>query len=125
MSQEMHSDTSSLSMDKMKWVMVAICMIAAIIASFYCKQNVIRWGILIAASIVSLGLASQTLSGRQFKHFCIDARVELRKVVWPTRGETIRAASLILGMVFVAGFVLWAVDNIIWRIVAWVTGFRA
>jgi len=113
-------------MDKVKWIFAVVLLITAIVASYYYQRPAgLRWGILIVGIGASLGLAAYTPRGRQLLRFCIEARAELRKVVWPTREETIRATFLILGMIFLSAILLWAVDSMVWRIVAWVTGFKA
>jgi len=126
MSQNMQSGSSSVLMDKVKWIFAVVLLITAIVASYYYQRPAgLRWGILIVGIGASLGLAAYTPRGRQLLRFCIEARAELRKVVWPTREETIRATFLILGMIFLSAILLWAVDSMVWRIVAWVTGFKA
>lgn len=58
-----------------------------------------------------------TTQGREFVAFAREAKSELLKVVWPTRQETIQTTSIVMIMVVVAGFVLWAVDvGMMWLI---------
>jgi len=126
MSQSMQSGSSSAWMDKIKWMFAVALLVAAIVASCLLTHPIgIRWGVLLIGVAGSFGLAKYTEKGRLVWNFCKEARAELRKVVWPTREETMRATFLILGMILVATLLLWTVDSIIWRIVAWVTGFRA
>jgi preprotein translocase subunit SecE len=49
-----------------------------------------------------------------------DSLVELRKVVWPTKQETIHSTIAVLAMVFIMGLVLWSIDAVLVRVVAWV-----
>jgi len=42
--------------------------------------------------------------------FALEAKQEVRKVVWPTREETIRTTLLVFGMVFIVGLLLWLLD---------------
>ena len=39
--------------------------------------------------------------------------MELRKVVWPTRDETVKTTAVVAALVFVAAIVLWAMDSIL------------
>jgi preprotein translocase subunit SecE len=58
-----------------------------------------------------------TTQGREFMTFAIEAKLELQKVVWPTRQETIQTTGIVMVMVVVMGFVLWAVDvGMMWLI---------
>ena len=55
--------------------------------------------------------------------FIQEARIEVRKVVWPTRAETIQSTLAVLGMVVVMGLILWAIDSGLLRLVLWLTGY--
>jgi preprotein translocase subunit SecE len=66
-------------------------------------------------SVLALGYF--TTQGQEFVIFASEAKLELQKVVWPTRQETIQTTSIVMIMVVVAGFVLWAVDvGMMWLI---------
>jgi preprotein translocase subunit SecE len=55
--------------------------------------------------------------GRQVIQFVSDARVELRKVVWPSRRETGMTTLVVFGFVIIAGVFFWFVDLLL----AWAT----
>jgi preprotein translocase subunit SecE len=76
-------------------------------------------GFLLSASI-AVFLFSRTTAGRRFWAYWQDSVVELRKVVWPTKQETIHSTVAVLAMVFVMGLVLWSIDAVLVRIVAWI-----
>jgi preprotein translocase subunit SecE len=42
--------------------------------------------------------------------FALDSRVELRKIVWPNREETLRTTAIVFVFVGVAGVFFWLVD---------------
>jgi preprotein translocase subunit SecE len=42
-----------------------------------------------------------------------DARTELRKVVWPTRNETLQTTLIIIGVVTVTAIMLWMLDGLL------------
>jgi len=48
--------------------------------------------------------------GRAFWQFMLDARLELRKVVWPSRQETATTTAVVFGFVIIAGLFFWALD---------------
>ena len=48
--------------------------------------------------------------GRDFWKFCVDSRVELRKIVWPTRKETGLTTAVVFGFVIVAAIFFWLLD---------------
>lgn len=67
--------------------------------------------------VVALSLAFFTKQGKQFFSFSNDAITELKKVVWPSRQETVQTTSIVMLMVSLTGFVLWGVDSMMmWAI---------
>ena len=48
--------------------------------------------------------------GDQFIHFLKETRIELRKVVWPTRQETIKTTGIIMVAVVIVAIFLWIID---------------
>ena len=62
--------------------------------------------------VFGLALAFFTKKGRAVFVFAKEAKIELDKVVWPTRQETVQTTSIVMLMVGVAGFVLWGIDSI-------------
>ena len=48
--------------------------------------------------------------GDRFVHFLKETRIELRKVVWPTREETIKTTGIIMVAVVIVAIFLWIVD---------------
>ena len=67
---------------------------------------------------------SQTSKGLQLWSFIKGARIELRKVVWPTRQETIQTTLVVVAMVVVAALILWGIDTLFFWLVGWLTGQR-
>jgi len=55
--------------------------------------------------------------------FVRGAQAELRKVVWPTKQETVQSTLVVIAMVTVMGLVLWGFDALLLRVVAWLTGY--
>ncbi len=72
--------------------------------------------------IVALLIAAQTTRGRTTLAFIRDARIEVRKVVWPTRAETIQTTMIVMLMVFVVGIVLWIMDTFLLWAIKFLTG---
>jgi len=75
---------------------------------------------LLAAAGLSIVLIANTKFGRRAWAYWQDSIIELRKVVWPTKQETIHSTIAVLAMVFVMGLVLWSIDAVLVRVVAWI-----
>jgi preprotein translocase subunit SecE len=60
--------------------------------------------------------------GRSLWGFILESRIEVRKVVWPSRDETTRTTLLVFAMVFVVGLILWVLDMFLFWGVRLLTG---
>jgi preprotein translocase subunit SecE len=65
---------------------------------------------LLACALLAVAVALRTEKGRSVSAFFHDAQVEVRKVVWPTREETLQTTGLVIIMVVVSALVMWALD---------------
>ena len=70
----------------------------------------VRVGVILACIVVALGLLYATHQGKGFVLLLQDARIELRRVTWPTKQETITTSWQVLLVVIVASLVLWCFD---------------
>src|SRR5262249_38093150 len=72
-----------------------------------------RW--LAVAAGLALGLVVFMWSryGRGFWQFVLDSRIELRKIVWPNRQETLQTTLVVFAFVAVAGLFFWIVDLVL------------
>jgi len=68
---------------------------------------------LLATVGLSLFIVSQTAKGRVAVSYIKDTNVEVRKVVWPTRQETIQTTMIVIIMVIIAALILWAFDSML------------
>lgn len=101
--------------DKIKLVAAALIVAVAVAAYYYYSDvsSLYRFIGVLAALAVAVAIAVQTVPGRTAVGFLGEARNEVRKVVWPTRKETINTTLIVLAMVFVVGLFLFIVDWIL------------
>ncbi|QRN04851.1 preprotein translocase subunit SecE [Legionella sp. MW5194] len=86
--------------------------------SYSAPVKIIIWiGWLVGCAI----LAFFTNKGQQVFEFANEAKVELQKVVWPSRQETVQTTSIVMIMVAVTGFILWGVDSAMMWVIAKIT----
>ncbi len=92
---------------------VAILIVIAGVAGYYVLAGWpawLRW----TAVAASLALAALVLAfsyyGREFRQFVELARIELRKIVWPSRQETGMTTLVVFIFVVVAGIFFWLLD---------------
>ena len=110
--------------DKIK-LAVAFLMVALGIAGFYLLSDsptVVR----VLSVLGGLGLAAVvaylTVPGKAFYAFSQESVAEARKVVWPTRKETVQMTGIVILFVLVMAIFLWLVDSGLFWLVKLVMG---
>ena len=115
-----------LTIDRLK-LGLAVILVALGIGAFYylgAQALWVRYLIFAAALGASVATAAQTNPGRGAWSFAKEARIELRKVVWPTRKETIQMTLVVILMVVLVAAFLGLVDWALIKILQALTGQR-
>ncbi|MDD5277995.1 MAG: preprotein translocase subunit SecE [Methylovulum sp.] len=110
--------------DVVKQVFSVIFIIAGIAAFYYFSDIQLLYrvlGLLLVVLLVTVMLLT-TQFGQSVWGFVIESRQEVRKIVWPTREETVRTTLLVFAMVFIVGLVLWLLDMFLFWGVRLLTG---
>jgi preprotein translocase subunit SecE len=118
------AEAGSSGLDTTKLVMsVALVVIGIWAFYFFAGYSLLLRviGLLVLAGGAA-AIALTTHPGRQLWRFAIDARMEVRKVVWPTRQETIQTTLIVMVMVFLLGLLLWLFDMVLMSILRFLTG---
>ena len=102
-------------LDGIKWF-AALALLAGALAGFYMFADyslLLRVAALVLAGGVALGILTQTEKGSVAWGVVRDARGEVRKVVWPTRKETVQTTAVVIAMVSLVAIILWALDGLL------------
>ena len=106
-------------------LVLAIAIIGAGIGGFYFFEEyplVLRVLGFLALTGAGIFVGLQTERGRAIREFFLESRTEVRKVVWPSRQETVQTTLIVFAVVIVMGIFLWLVDMVLLEIVRAVTG---
>ncbi len=105
-------ETASVKLDTFKLGLALLIAIAALVGFyFYADQSLLYRVIgLLAGAGISVAIALQTEKGRQIWGYFQDAQIEVRKVVWPTRQETVQTTLIVILMVILVAIILWLLD---------------
>ena len=98
--------------DKIRLV-VSFLLVAAGVVGFYALQEgaaVVRVLSVLLGVAAAAGVFWTTVSGKQFFGFAKDSVAESKRVVWPSRKETIQTTGVVLLFAVVMALFLWAVD---------------
>ncbi len=126
MALKMVEDQHETKHDWLKWLVAVALLIAGLIANYHYNYQpwplrLLGWLFLLA---VITAVVLQTYQGKQALIFARESRMELRKVVWPTRQETVQTTLVVAAMVIVLALVLWGIDSFLMWLIGWLTGQR-
>jgi preprotein translocase subunit SecE len=111
-------------LDTVKLV-VAVGLVVAGVAGFYLLADQpiwLRWIGVLAGLVLGGLVALQSAQGRDFSQFVQTARIELRKVVWPNRQETLQTTVVVFFMVILLAVFFWVLDTALGSLTRWLTG---
>jgi preprotein translocase subunit SecE len=118
------TEESGSGLDTAK-LLVVVALLVAGVYGFYSFADQALWVRLIGLLVVvgaAVFVALQTAVGRSIWQFATDSRTEVRKVVWPTRQETLQTLLIITVAVLLTALFLWLVDSLLFSIVRYLTG---
>ena len=101
-------------------IKIAIAALIAVggLAAFYWlgdRPTVIRLAVLLGAFAVAVVVMWFSATGRTFLGFARESWEEAKRVVWPTRKETLQTTGVVFAFVFVMAIFLWMVDaGLLW-----------
>jgi preprotein translocase subunit SecE len=99
--------------DKIKLALGVVLAGAGIWAYYYLAESalVLRILALLAGFAAGIAVAWFSAPGREFGVFAGEAVAEVKKVVWPTRKETIQTTAAVFAFVVVMALFLWITDK--------------
>jgi preprotein translocase subunit SecE len=113
--------------DKIK-IGIALLLLAAGIAGFYVLSDqamILRILCIFAGIGASVAVASFTVPGQQFFDFSRESINETRKVVWPTKKETLQTTGVVSLFVLAMAIMLWVTDKSLeWLLYDLVLGWK-
>lgn len=120
-------ETVNTGADKAK-LAAAVALVITSVAGFYLlgKQGpIVQWAALLVGLVVAAAVFLVSESGRQFVAFARDAWREVKKVVWPTRKETVQMTAYVFAFVVIMALFLWLTDKTLeWVFYDLILGWR-
>jgi preprotein translocase subunit SecE len=106
------------------WILAIALVMAGVYGNSYFGGESLLYRVLgmLAVAIAAAMVAFQTVQGKAFWLLLKGARTEIRKVVWPTRQETVQTTMIVSLVVIVAGLLLWGLDTLLGWLVSLVIG---
>ncbi len=107
-------------LDALKWGGAAVLVSVGVYGNYYFSAESLFLrvvGLLVIAAVAGFVIL-QTVKGGAFWVLLKDAKTEIRKVVWPTRQETVQTTLVVVTVVLVVGLILWGLDSLL----GWIIG---
>ena len=113
-------ETQASKLDGLKWlIVVALVAVGVVGNSMFANESLLyRVLALVALAIVAGLIALQTAKGKAFFQLFKEAKNEIRKVVWPTRQETLQTTGIVVVAVLISGLLLWGLDSLLGWIIS-------
>jgi len=119
-----NSQVEASGFDTVKLILAVAIVVGAILGFYYLdaySQLLRVIGLLVLVGVAAF-IVYQTALGRSVWNFAAASKVEVRKVVWPSRQETVQTTLIVFVMVLVMGVVLWLFDMMLAAILKALTG---
>jgi preprotein translocase subunit SecE len=117
-------ETEGGRLDSLKLGVAVLILAGAIYAFYYYEEQllVLRVLGLLAVAGISVFIAAQSAFGKSVLGFVTGAQREVRRVVWPTRAETMQTTLAVVLLVLLVGIFLWMLDMLLLWAVQLLTG---
>jgi preprotein translocase subunit SecE len=102
-------------LDTIKLIVAAGVLIGGVYGYYYYETVglalPLRVLMVLAGTGVGIAIAMTSTQGKRLWHFIQGSRVEIRKVVWPTRTETTQTAIAVFVFTLVMALFFWGLDS--------------
>jgi preprotein translocase subunit SecE len=124
---EVQTPPSASAKDTALMTLSILVLFAGIVAFYWYDEQALplRVGMVIAGLAGAAGLAWFSWYGREFWQFALASRIELRKVVWPSRDETVKTTYVVFIFAIVMGLFFWGLDWVLTWLTRLLTGQSA
>ena len=91
-------------------IVISLCSIALFYLNPFVLNTLFKVLILLFGLVVAAYFFIKSAQGERFLYFLKETKIELRKVVWPSREETMKTTGMVMIAVIVVAIFLWIVD---------------
>ena len=109
------AEQTNSSLDTVKLGVAALIILAAFYGFYYFAEQPLLYRVLglLLFVIIAAGIAITTTKGQSLMSFMQASRVEVRKMVWPTRTETLQTTAVVIVVTILVGLFLFLVDKLL------------
>jgi len=109
------TETQGSLFDTVKLLIALLVLFAGIAGFYYFAEESLLYRVLgiLGMVVIAIGVAATTAKGKGLIGFLGLSRTEVRKMVWPTRAETIQTTLMVFILVVILSIFLWFVDMLL------------
>ena len=110
--------------DIVKWCVALLFIAGAVVGNGWYDDQPLLYravGVVVAVAL-ALGIGATTIKGREFVGLLRESRIEMRKVVWPTRQEATQTTLGVVVMVLIVALILWLLDTFLGWVISSLMG---
>ncbi len=120
-------ETVSTGAEKARLAVAGLLVIGALVAFYLLTSQgaIAQWGGLVAGLVLAAVVFVTSESGKRLIGFGRDSWREVKKVVWPTRKETLQTTAFVFAFSIVMALFLWLTDKTLeWALYDLILGWR-
>jgi preprotein translocase subunit SecE len=113
MSAQIETSQSGM-LDTVKLLLAAVALVGGLYAYYYYEPSVsqaLRVLMVLGGTVAGIGIAMTSVQGHRLWHFIQGSRVEIRKVIWPTKQETTQTAIAVFVFTLIMMLFFWLLDS--------------
>lgn len=120
------SDKKKYYLEAIKWLIILILLIALVIGNYiYADADpLVKTTLTIFSVILIITIGLTTTQGKLLLIFAREAKIEIYKVIWPSRQETFYTTLIVILVTIIMSLILWGLDSILVRLVSFITNLR-
>ena len=102
------------ALDIVKLLIAAAAILGGLYSYYYYEFELalaVRVLIVLGGAGIGIAIAMTSTQGQRLWHFIQGSRVEIRKVVWPTKQETTQTAIAVFVFTLIMALFFWALDS--------------
>lgn len=121
------SNKKSKGLNSLLWILAIVAILASALGNVYFANQYstpVRVIGLVVLLAIAFGLLAITNQGKKALTFFSESRVEMRRIVWPTRPEAMQTTLIVIGVTVFSSLILWGLDSIIVAVLNFLTTLR-
>ncbi|QCI20791.1 preprotein translocase subunit SecE [Buchnera aphidicola (Hyperomyzus lactucae)] len=111
--------------EKMKWLSIYILFILLFFINYFYKTQIFVQILIISFLILCIiKIILSTKKGKNLFFYISMSKNEMQKITWPKYKETLYTTFIVIAVTIVMSLLLWGLDSIIFRLIAFIISLR-